>query len=541
MTKVNFFTPITFGDLPKSSEEKAIETYDSYFNIFGWSAKVIDKDTLEAELHYEKPKFLISAFKVISYLTLIIPIIVLGLKYASRAGYNLTFKEVSTQPDIDVEEEDPELKVRRAVSSFLKLNKFEDAKQLLTTGTEAFIEELKLRVKSEEEKYTLLKAIDECRFDTVQRLLHEMETSDDKDEILEKAILKLINSDPERALEINGETYSFKSNQIRHKFKIVQALIQKGYPFADHLNTLPISKEKDDLLKLAIKKGVEESNVNVLDLFKEPFKDYKVKLLLINEALHLLNESNAKKFIDILKIPVTHDQDDLIIETMEAICVKKAFDAARAGLLLNCRSPYKKMALHELLATALINDDKKDEGLAVIKAVYSHMAAKDTIIHVITVLKDKELYSDIVDLITNNSSIYKSDYLAAFASSESKNEICNRVEIAKMLLEKGLSKLSLEIIKPLLSMNLHLVGTSIREIIEQMIGKEFYFEAIYLLCSYQFMDLKEFVSILKIIAIKFNLAFDLKSKSLEMDLRKAISIQLETLELKESAKQIYPF
>ena len=415
MTKVNFFTPITFGEYPKSPEEKALERYDSYFNLFGWSARIIDKDALEAEWHYEKPNYLMTALKVISYFTFIIPIVVLGLKYASRANYTFTFKEVSAQPvDIDEGEEKRETKIRLAVQSLLKLNKYDEAEKLLEARAEPYIEELKSHVNSAKEKYAIIKAIDDRSFDTLQRLLFKMETSGEKDELLEKAIDKLIESDPERALEINELAYFLKSNQTRDKFKIVKALILKGCPYKNHLDTLPVSSEKDELLKLAVKAGSDHKNLLVLHLFNESFKSVKVKNEALRIAFTMLSESNADIFTKLVK-KSARNQDALVIEFMKLLCEKKAFEEAQDLLTIECQSVYNRMTLFSTLTVALIDSGKIQEGIDIIKSVFGNYSAKEAIIQVINALITKELFAEIVDLIAENSSIYISDYISAFA------------------------------------------------------------------------------------------------------------------------------
>lgn len=89
MTKVGFFTAVSFGNQSKSCTQSAIETVDSYFYLGGKKACVIpghtQQDSEGAILTKDSPAFLITALKVISYLTVAIPVILLIAKAILRS------------------------------------------------------------------------------------------------------------------------------------------------------------------------------------------------------------------------------------------------------------------------------------------------------------------------------------------------------------------------------------------------------------------------------------------------------------------------
>jgi len=89
MAKVGFFTAVTFGDQPKSRTQSLLETVDSYFYLGGKKACVIpgraQQDGEGTILTKDSPAFLITALKVISYLTVAIPVILFMAKAVLRS------------------------------------------------------------------------------------------------------------------------------------------------------------------------------------------------------------------------------------------------------------------------------------------------------------------------------------------------------------------------------------------------------------------------------------------------------------------------
>lgn len=374
MDRVSFFTPITFGDLPTSSKEKALEYVDGYFNLTGHSARVIVKDTLETKKHYDKPNLIISALKVLSYFTLVLPLVVLGLKAALRANISYTYTESP----------------KNTSACSLSKDLFQN------------------------ERDAISKAIDEGSFNKLQQLFNEMETSDLKDELLETTIERLLPINLDCALKLNEQPYVLESKKLFSQFKIVKALIQEGGNYKEHLEALPISLEKDALLKLAVAKEVDAKNLTVLNYFNGSFKNAKVKNEALGLTFSLLCKSNANLFTKVVMRSAAN-QDALIVEFMTFICQKKAFDSAEELLNIECSTPYTKMKLFSLASVALIHSDKIDDGVALIKSVFSHLAAREAVIDVINALFAKEAYAKIIDLVADNCSNYTSHFIEALA------------------------------------------------------------------------------------------------------------------------------
>lgn len=85
--KINFFTPITFENEPKSTREKWIQRIDDYFFLGGKKAVVLNLDQRDLVVTSTfKQKWYVTALKVVSYTTLILPLIGLIAKYSLRKG-----------------------------------------------------------------------------------------------------------------------------------------------------------------------------------------------------------------------------------------------------------------------------------------------------------------------------------------------------------------------------------------------------------------------------------------------------------------------
>lgn len=89
MANVGFFTAVSFGDQPTSGTQWLLETVDSYFYLGGEKAYVIPGQAQQgskgAILMEDSPAFLITALKVISYLTIALPIVMLIAKAILRS------------------------------------------------------------------------------------------------------------------------------------------------------------------------------------------------------------------------------------------------------------------------------------------------------------------------------------------------------------------------------------------------------------------------------------------------------------------------
>jgi hypothetical protein len=85
--KVNFFTPITFENGPRTTREKWTQRVDDYFFLGGKKAVVLNLDRRDLVVKTTlKQQWYITALKVFSYATIIIPLIALIAKYCLRKG-----------------------------------------------------------------------------------------------------------------------------------------------------------------------------------------------------------------------------------------------------------------------------------------------------------------------------------------------------------------------------------------------------------------------------------------------------------------------
>lgn len=111
MAKVGFFTAVSFGDQPKSCTQPFLETVDSYFYLGGKKAYVIPGHTQSgaegAVLSKDSPAFLITALKVVSYLTVALPIVMLIVKAVLRSIHTFHIVDVKQKVEegIDIPQE----------------------------------------------------------------------------------------------------------------------------------------------------------------------------------------------------------------------------------------------------------------------------------------------------------------------------------------------------------------------------------------------------------------------------------------------------
>ena len=91
MQKVGFFTAVSFGDRQKSCTQSLLETVDSYFFLGGKKAYVIAGHAQQASqgtiLRNDFSTPLVTAIKVVSYATLILPAIMLIAKIVLRSTH----------------------------------------------------------------------------------------------------------------------------------------------------------------------------------------------------------------------------------------------------------------------------------------------------------------------------------------------------------------------------------------------------------------------------------------------------------------------
>jgi hypothetical protein len=91
MNKISFFTPVYYEDKPKSIKEFFLEKVDAYFYLGGRKARVISglkEDSQEVELVRSSPSIFTTSLKVASYITIIIPLIMLVAKAILRSGHD---------------------------------------------------------------------------------------------------------------------------------------------------------------------------------------------------------------------------------------------------------------------------------------------------------------------------------------------------------------------------------------------------------------------------------------------------------------------
>jgi len=111
MAKVGFFTAVSFGNQTKSCTQSFLETVDSYFYLGGKKAYVIPGHTQSgaegAVLSKDSPAFLITALKVVSYLTVALPIVMLIVKAVLRSIHTFHIVDVKQKVEegIDIPQE----------------------------------------------------------------------------------------------------------------------------------------------------------------------------------------------------------------------------------------------------------------------------------------------------------------------------------------------------------------------------------------------------------------------------------------------------
>ncbi len=89
MSDINFFTAVSYNN-PKTHGQAFREKVDSYFYLGGRKAKVIsiDDKSESVKLVDSQASMLTTALKITSYFTIILPLIMLGLKAALRSSHD---------------------------------------------------------------------------------------------------------------------------------------------------------------------------------------------------------------------------------------------------------------------------------------------------------------------------------------------------------------------------------------------------------------------------------------------------------------------
>lgn len=98
MATVNFFTTVSFGNQHRSNSQSLLETVDSYFYLRGEKAYVVpghlQQESEGTVLVENSSPFLITALKVFSYCTIVIPIVMLIAKAILRSIHNFHIIDV---------------------------------------------------------------------------------------------------------------------------------------------------------------------------------------------------------------------------------------------------------------------------------------------------------------------------------------------------------------------------------------------------------------------------------------------------------------
>ncbi len=109
MSEIKFFTPIHYGALAKSAEEKAIENIDNYFNICGKKAVVIPgrTDDGKEKVIFQMTRFSIQTFfktigVALSVFTVIIPLVMLISKAILRSSHHYKLIDPKKEEEVKV-------------------------------------------------------------------------------------------------------------------------------------------------------------------------------------------------------------------------------------------------------------------------------------------------------------------------------------------------------------------------------------------------------------------------------------------------------
>jgi len=103
MQNISFFTPVKYSDCPQSYEQSLVEGADDYFFIGGSKAHVTgtsaDLRAEKAVLSEEKSSFILTALKILSYCTIIIPLVMLTIKSILRSCHN--YEKIDAQQELE--------------------------------------------------------------------------------------------------------------------------------------------------------------------------------------------------------------------------------------------------------------------------------------------------------------------------------------------------------------------------------------------------------------------------------------------------------
>ncbi len=124
MIKLDFFTPISFGNQPKSYTQSLVETADNYFYLGGKKAYVISGDMAQTSqgvvVLRESQRLLTTALKAASYVTLVLPAIMMGIKFILRSTHSFHVMNVRQEIEQGIHIQDKTIqKINRLFSKLI--------------------------------------------------------------------------------------------------------------------------------------------------------------------------------------------------------------------------------------------------------------------------------------------------------------------------------------------------------------------------------------------------------------------------------------
>jgi len=135
MAKVGFFTAVSFGDQPKSCTQSLLETVDSYFYLGGKKAYVIpgyvQQDGEGAILTKDSSAFVITALKVISYLTVAIPVILFIAKAILRSIHSFHIIIIDAKQKLEEGIDIPQATIEKIQALMPKIQGRQDDEEII--------------------------------------------------------------------------------------------------------------------------------------------------------------------------------------------------------------------------------------------------------------------------------------------------------------------------------------------------------------------------------------------------------------------------
>ncbi len=96
MNKISFFTPVSFEGQDRTLAQKALTRVDGYLSLSNQKAVVVSKlqegNRFAVEITKKESPLYLTALKVVSYLTLVLPLIALAIKTYLRSQYNFVLE-----------------------------------------------------------------------------------------------------------------------------------------------------------------------------------------------------------------------------------------------------------------------------------------------------------------------------------------------------------------------------------------------------------------------------------------------------------------